>query len=661
MSILSNKQGFSLSKLWTKNSTTQPSVGNGDGKNKIPQPLPLIGKLSEKSQYRIALSGIIVGIACTVGFGVLASRVSSFDQQVEADLVSVRINAEKLLTETRVSIQGEFDAFGRGRNSIDNLFDISERFTAMHGLPGAKPKANPFKIEWESMPWLEANVSPTLNKLLATASVKNPDAMISPLQDFLRTSDEILTSEVAVTDLYSIGQRILRSTEAMRSELEKIPPSADSDEARKQLSVLLKLASKLGVEKSETNEDVKALPKLTKDLVDATKAISAENTGHETSLGLLQFHAELMSASAASMVGSEESRVADVLASTQFIDQQAALMRAMDSMAIDKNAEFGLWVNTGIALGATMLFILLALLVNAKSAAISAWIAKNEVDVTDQAIIKLIEELAPISNGDLTARLTVTEHVTGALADSVNATTQEIQTAITMVKSSATEVNSSMEDIFYLIEESNETTRKAADLAQASINVSTDGAGIVDMAVEQMDVARERMQDVSKRVKRLGEVSQSIGQVVQIIEEVNEKTAILALNTSLRAAEAGEQGYAFRVVAEEIRKLSNSVMESLSQISSSILAIQTETSTVIATVESSTNDIVNSSKHWNAAKDALTKISDASHEIEKAVQDMNALSTKQSASASVAVKVISGLNESSARFQTAKEEQPAAE
>lgn len=278
--------------------------------------------------------------------------------------------------------------------------------------------------------------------------------------------------------------------------------------------------------------------------------------------------------------------------------------------------------------------------------------AQHEQNDTDEAIIRIMHELEPISEGDLTARATVTEHVTGSIADRVNMAAESLQHAISDVKRAAGEASQLMAAIRSRSEGTIEDFDSAALQASDSRNVAELGASVVEDAVGKMDDARERMQDVSKRVKRLGEVSQAITSIVDLIEEVTQKTSILALNTSLKAAEAGEEGQAFQVIAKEIRDLSDDARKALRQIGQNVRLIQSETQSVIQTVEAVTQDVVEGSRLWEDARITLNNITSSSEQIEGMVTRLGSIAKEQAEKAAAATGVMGELAISMGQFKT---------
>ena len=301
-------------------------------------------------------------------------------------------------------------------------------------------------------------------------------------------------------------------------------------------------------------------------------------------------------------------------------------------------------------LGASVLFIILFFIANSIDTRKRAWAANKEREETDDAVMRLMEELMPISEGNLAARSTVTEHVTGALADRINYMAEALQKAIQETRSASASVSSNMQMVRDLIQKAANLTHTADGAAKESHTSSTESMSLVKIAADKMEESRDKMQETSKRVKRLGEVSQSISGVADIIEELTEKTAILALNTQLKAAEAGEEGKTFRIIAEEIRKLSEESKKSLETIRISVQNMQSETKIVIQSIEQTTSNVVDSSRLWEQADASLVRIQEASKEIAQITDSLGKISTEQVTTADSAEQSMGELQEKVSHF-----------
>lgn len=315
------------------------------------------------------------------------------------------------------------------------------------------------------------------------------------------------------------------------------------------------------------------------------------------------------------------------------------------------------WASAVIIFFAGLLGISLLLVISQRASAKSAYLAHKEIKDTDAEVLSIMKQLRPISSGDLTSRIVVTEHVTGSIADRINDTTIAIQETLQLVKLATREAEGSIEDIYEQAEKSKDLTESASLQAIASREASEQGSTAVTMAVEHTQKQRVSMQEVAKRVKRLGEVAQSISRVTDLIEEVTGKTEVLAINTALKAADAGEEGAAFRVIAEEIRKLTNDTKRSLGDIFSAVQSMQGETQSVIQTVESVTAQVVDSAKFWDGAMSSLSSIRSSALDVDRLMTAVRDASLLQTRAAFQAVTVMEKLTSSTNNFRTEESEE----
>ncbi len=293
-----------------------------------------------------------------------------------------------------------------------------------------------------------------------------------------------------------------------------------------------------------------------------------------------------------------------------------------------------------------------------------------------QAILRLLDELGSLADGDLTVEATVTEDITGAIADSINyaiealrelvttidgtaamvdaATRQTETTAVHMNRSAqkqALEIAAATESITAIaasIEEVSGNAERSSDVARHSVDVAHKGGDAVRRTIEGMNTIRETIQDTSKRIKRLGESSQEIGNIVELINDIAEQTNILALNASIQASMAGEAGRGFAVVADEVQRLAERSTNATKQIEVLVRTIQADTNEAVVSMERSTTDVVGGALLAENAGAALDEIEQVSNQIASLVQNIYGSARQQSKVASdinrrtAALKEISG-------------------
>ncbi len=284
-------------------------------------------------------------------------------------------------------------------------------------------------------------------------------------------------------------------------------------------------------------------------------------------------------------------------------------------------------------------------------------------DANQAAILRLMNELQTVAEGDLTQEATVTEDITGAIADSVNYTVEELRSLVGNVQNTATRVaqttsqveNTSTELLAASTEqlrEIRETGQSVLDMAgritgvssqaqesalvaRQSLQAAETGLTAVQNAIGGMNAIRDQIQETSKRIKRLGESSQEIGEITELISDITEQTNVLALNAAIQAASAGEAGRGFSVVAEEVQRLAERSADATRQIAALVKAIQTDTQDAVAAMERSTQGVVEGAKLSDNAGTALSEIDRVSRQLADLIEQISASASREAQSAAV--------------------------
>ncbi len=286
---------------------------------------------------------------------------------------------------------------------------------------------------------------------------------------------------------------------------------------------------------------------------------------------------------------------------------------------------------------------------------------RKDAGRAQEAILRLLDELSSLADGDLTVQATVTEDITGAIADSINYAVEALRGLVATINNSAIQLDGatrqttalaqhlakassaqskqigsateSVSGMAAFTEEVSGNAERAADVARHSVDVAHKGGDAVRRTIDGMNTIRETIQDTSKRIKRLGESSQEIGNIVELINDIAEQTNILALNASIQASMAGEAGRGFAVVADEVQRLAERAANATKQIEVLVRTIQADTNEAVVSMERSTTDVVGGALLAENAGAALEEIENVSNQIASLVQNISASSRQQAQAA----------------------------
>ena len=277
------------------------------------------------------------------------------------------------------------------------------------------------------------------------------------------------------------------------------------------------------------------------------------------------------------------------------------------------------------------------------------------------AILRLLDELGDLAEGDLTVNATVSEDFTGAIADSVNFAIDQLRQLVLVINSTADRVakssdqtqmnavelaeasehqaqeiagvSAAINEMTVSIDQVSNNAAESATVAQRSVAIAYNGAEVVQRSIEGMNVIRDQIQETSKRIKRLGESSQEIGDIVGLINDIADQTNVLALNAAIQASMAGEPERGFAVVADQVQRLAERSANATKQIETLVKTIQADTNEAVMSMESTTSEVVRGARLAKDAGEALEEVQSVSNTLADLIQNISNAALQQAESA----------------------------
>lgn len=314
----------------------------------------------------------------------------------------------------------------------------------------------------------------------------------------------------------------------------------------------------------------------------------------------------------------------------------------------------------GLAGGMILVFIVITFLVHrASNSSVSETTLQNEEN--QSAILQLLDELADLADGDLRVQATVTESFTGAIADSINFSIDQMRGLVSKINETSGEVSTAADQTQKSVSMLSEASQRQADeiaqvseavnemavsidmvsynaaesssVAERSVDIASKGAVVVQNTIDGMDNIRGQIQETAKRIKRLGESSQEIGDIVALINDIADQTNILSLNAAIQASMAGDAGKGFAVVADEVQRLAERSGAAAKQISALVKTIQSDTNEAVSSMEQTTAEVVQGTRLAQDAGVALGEIEGVSKSLAEIIENISDAARQQAASA----------------------------
>jgi twitching motility protein PilJ len=637
-----------------------------------PGRLPLIGHLPVVKQQQILFTLLIVFSLLAVAMVWINNRLTTQVAASSGTATEMQMLSQRLARGTSLAVQGNAAAFAAVKDS-------QERFgsdLAALAKGGEKRGVSIDPSGDEQIQALLGDVTKRWGQVdkYATSVVSNQQSLLtlskglevinqgnSALLELAQQASSQVASggslrEVDFTSqLAMLSQRIAKNANSLVSSDEIDPEIAfllgkDSGTFRDILNGLLKGSDSLRLTGVRNDEARATLTDLQKKFVQYEAGVNA----------ILQNMQRLVGAKEAARGINRESE--------PLLEDTSKLADAYSTQSTGRL--FTLGAAIVFALVALVCLVLLGLVIR-DEARVRALESEQENKRNQEAILRLLNEMGNLADGDLTVQASVTEDVTGAIADSINFTIEELRTLVKGINSATDQVakattdaqaisnrlyeasqrqnkeiqqaSASVLQMAQSINEVSQTAAQSARVAQQSLAAAEKGGQAVQNQISGMNEIRTQIQDTAKRIKRLGESSLEIGEIVELISDITEQTNVLALNAAIQAASAGEAGRGFTVVAEEVQRLAERSGEATKQIDAIVKTIQADTQDAVAAMEKSTVGVVEGTKLSDAAGQALDEIRRVSRELAELIGGISAQTQKQSASVSDVTRGMQGI------------------
>lgn len=626
--------------------------------------LPVLGKKTIVQHQRLlsvmlGVSLVLLAVVTLVGL----NKSEQSAQQLNATGQSL-MQSQRLAKSVSQALVGDAKAFPDVAQSAQVLVK------SVHGLKASDPEMR--------LKELAANFTPLLDKAspLVDRAEKSAAVVLGQEKILTQVGSALRLINRQSSDLLEIAETV------SSLKLQQNAPSADIAAAGQ----LVMLTQRIGKSSNEfltmegvspeavflLGKDLNSFKEIANGMLDGSPELrlvaSSDTQTREQLAALIKLYEETRT-QAGAILGNLQGLVAAREAQVSIINDSEELRKILEELQTALSAETGLG---GVALTTLLLAAVLALLSAgglsyvqlldsrqrqqlAESQQAQAQQQEQEAkrvnDANQAAILRLMNELQTVAEGDLTQEATVTEDITGAIADSVNYTVEELRLLVGNVQSTVAKVAQTTAEVDItsteLLAASNEQlseirdagrsvldmatrinqvstqAQESADVARQSLKAAEVGLQAVQNAIGGMNSIRDQIQDTSKRIKRLGESSQEIGEITELISDITEQTNVLALNAAIQAASAGDAGRGFSVVAEEVQRLAERSADATRQINTLVKAIQTDTQDAVGAMERSTQGVVEGAKLSDNAGAALTEIDQVSRRLAELIEQIS--------------------------------------
>ena len=615
------------------------------------------GGLSVLTSLPVLLIGMLVSLMFLVGFLVLNAQRTEKESKYIEQSSQLLMLSQRLAKDAREAVLGQAVAFKtlkESRDRFDQIVTGLKNGNPAQGIPSSPPDIGNKQLAEVIKLWgpkagegIRAQVDQIIGQEKALFAMHDHVLAINQLSPLLLAiSDEIV--EMGAGAGMKQQHLYLASRQGMLSQRIAKDVNLFSQGGNEAAVAAAQFGKDAKLFKASEGELRKVLPKSLAPKLDESATIFGQINGHIE--GILGSAAELFVSQRASQNVFEQS--------DPLLKKSRDLVEGYTGLGAERAGLQVAIIGAGVA---SMLFFLLFAYKLVSDARRRAAESAEQNRTTQDSILKLLDEMGDLADGDLTIQPEVTEQITGAIADSINYAVREMRSLVSRIKNAAsqvavasensrqtatelteaalrqaaqiTEATGKMMTMARSMEDMSKSAERSAEVAQGSVATAKRGAQAVQDTIRGMDEMREQIQETAKRIKRLGESSQQIGEIVELINDIAEQTNILSLNAAIQAAMAGEAGRGFAVVADEVQRLAERSAEATKQIGDLVKTIQADTNEAVASMEQATNGVVEATRLADAAGQALGEIESVSEQLSSLIVNIARDAHRQSESA----------------------------
>jgi twitching motility protein PilJ len=640
--------------------------------DKEPGKAPLIGHLPVDKQYLYAGGTLIASLLLAAGFTIYSSVQLDNRAGYEARAGELEVLSQRLPLTAQQSVLGNAAAFKKladGRAAFEKtLTGLTEGDDEVPATSGAaRDSLDKVGTQWKKFdPQIAQILSQQKNLVALSENIKRINSLSIDLQEVA----EQLASQLAdggasvrevsrANHLVMLSQRLPKNANLLLSS-DLIDPEVVLQLEKDTTSFRDTVQSLMGGSASRSEDRMLTLEDLGANMGDMVETVGAVLANTQP---LLQ---------------------AKVAANNLFVGSDT-LMQDADQLAEEYQSIGGAGYMLAALFGLLAIGSLVMLgLVNINETKSRARKSEEENSRNQEAILRLMDELGELAEGNLTINASVTEDITGAVADSINYTVEELRSLVRGINQATVQMDQAANEASQVseslqqasrrqTEEIEETSAAVVNLAQSvqqvsgnavesarvaeqSLAAAEKGQQAVANAIAGMNTLREQIQETSKRIKRLGESSQEIGEIVELISDITEQTNVLALNAAIQAASAGEAGRGFSVVAEEVQRLAERSADATKQIAAIVKTIQSDTHDTVAAMEVSTQGVVEGAKLSDAAGQTLAEIGSVSKTLAELIADISTATQSQAESTAKVAETMQDIKAISAQTSSGSQQ-----